>query len=301
MILVVGTACIDRFHLVPKIPGPGGYVDIEEEVVCAGGEALNTAVALNGWKAPVRLHVNGIGEGPVAKAARKVLGEAGLDLQGFAEGGPDTICDIYVTPDGEKTMFGVGFTGMAETLDLETIEWRPGEWFTTDPNAGDLARQAYARAHEAGMRCYLMDFVQPEESFQPGSYWQSSTDWIGLKGQLDAAESALRDFVSATGCFGVLTDGGNGFVAGSAERGVRHFPTYQVAEAVDSTGAGDIFRAGMLFGLSQGFEIEECLQLASAAAALNCRNVGGCSRVPTLEEVQQLIAAQPTVSQGYTF
>jgi sugar/nucleoside kinase (ribokinase family) len=68
---------------------------------------------------------------------------------------------------------------------------------------------------------------------------------------------------------------------------VMQVPTYQV-EVADSTGAGDIFRAGMVYATAQGWPAERSLRFASAAAALNCRGLGGCGAIATVEEILAL-------------
>lgn len=54
---------------------------------------------------------------------------------------------------------------------------------------------------------------------------------------------------------------------------------------VDTTGAGDAFHAGFLYGLLQGEEIETSLKLACAVAALKCRNLGARAGLPAVAEL----------------
>jgi sugar/nucleoside kinase (ribokinase family) len=60
-------------------------------------------------------------------------------------------------------------------------------------------------------------------------------------------------------------------------------------KGVDTTGAGDVFHAGFIYGLLQNWEVEEILRFANAAAALKCRDLGGRKGIPTLEEAQQFL------------
>ena len=57
----------------------------------------------------------------------------------------------------------------------------------------------------------------------------------------------------------------------------------------DTTGAGDAFHAGFLYGLLAGEEIETSLNIANAVAALKCRALGARTALPNLEELQSLI------------
>jgi sulfofructose kinase len=58
--------------------------------------------------------------------------------------------------------------------------------------------------------------------------------------------------------------------------------------AVDTTGAGDIFHGAFLYGLVQNWKVEEILEFSCAAAALNCEAVGARGGIATLEEIARL-------------
>jgi sulfofructose kinase len=66
-------------------------------------------------------------------------------------------------------------------------------------------------------------------------------------------------------------------------------------EAVDTTGAGDIFHAGFIYGLMRNWDAVEILRFANAVAALKCTRMGGRS-VPTLEEVNSFLSVSTNTS-----
>ena len=65
-------------------------------------------------------------------------------------------------------------------------------------------------------------------------------------------------------------------------------PGFQV-EAVDTTGAGDVFRGALIFSLLRGDVPEAMLRFANAAAAVSCTREGAIAGVPTLEEINRLL------------
>jgi ribokinase len=67
-----------------------------------------------------------------------------------------------------------------------------------------------------------------------------------------------------------------------------HYDTFSV-EVVDTTGAGDAFHGGYLFGLKLDLSMAERCRFAAAAAALICRGLGGRKTAPTYEEVMKFI------------
>jgi sugar/nucleoside kinase (ribokinase family) len=56
---------------------------------------------------------------------------------------------------------------------------------------------------------------------------------------------------------------------------------------VDTTGAGDIFHAGFIYGLLQGWPLEDQLDFACAAAAMNCMASGARGGIQPVESIQK--------------
>lgn len=73
-------------------------------------------------------------------------------------------------------------------------------------------------------------------------------------------------------------------------------PPYKV-EVCTTIGAGDGFASGFLYGLLQGFPMEECLQYGNAAAAIVVSRLSCSEAMPTLAEVRELIESQSRQSQ----
>lgn len=70
-------------------------------------------------------------------------------------------------------------------------------------------------------------------------------------------------------------------------------------KAVDTTGAGDVFHGGYIYGLLQGWNIREVVKFASAFAALKCRRPGGRAGIPTLPEVEEVLHKSKHLSISY--
>jgi sugar/nucleoside kinase (ribokinase family) len=66
-----------------------------------------------------------------------------------------------------------------------------------------------------------------------------------------------------------------------------YVPAFRVP-VVDSTGAGDTFHAGSIYGLLQGWSVHDTLGFAAAAAALKCEKLGGRPGIPTLARAKGL-------------
>jgi sugar/nucleoside kinase (ribokinase family) len=73
-------------------------------------------------------------------------------------------------------------------------------------------------------------------------------------------------------------------------KGIHYAPAFEVA-AVDTTGAGDVFRAGFIYALLRGWGTDEILRFANAAAAVSCTRLGALGGIPALDEVEALVAS----------
>jgi sugar/nucleoside kinase (ribokinase family) len=95
--------------------------------------------------------------------------------------------------------------------------------------------------------------------------------------------------------------GHEGVLAWDGER-FHYAPAYRV-DPVDTTGAGDIFHAGFIYGFLQGWPLQRQLEFACAAAALNCTAVGargGIQPVEAIEDFMTKAAKHPAVFQDST-
>jgi len=60
-------------------------------------------------------------------------------------------------------------------------------------------------------------------------------------------------------------------------------------DVVDTTGAGDAFNAGFLYGRLNNYDIDRCLLIGNACGALSCTGIGGTTNVPTLKRLKEFI------------
>lgn len=205
------------------------------------------------------------------------------------DGAPTARCLILVTPDGERTMntfLGASVDMTAADIDAELIGaskfvYLEGYLFDKD-EAKSAFREAAKLAKEAGAKVALSlsdpfcvdrhrddfrelvkhgaDIVFANEK-EITALYETNTF-------LEAADAALQDCEMA-----VLTrsEDGSLIVGGGETIEIRAEPVSQV---VDATGAGDLYAAGFLFGLSRGMPIADCGRLGSIAAAEAISHIG---------------------------
>lgn len=80
--------------------------------------------------------------------------------------------------------------------------------------------------------------------------------------------------------------------------GTDHIPAFPV-EAVDTTGAGDVFHGAFAFARYSGYDLKQSVLLSSAVSAVKCTKIGGQSGIPTYDEVKKFLIHRLPASAGW--
>jgi sugar/nucleoside kinase (ribokinase family) len=250
----------------------------------SGGSAANTVAGLAALGGKTAF---------VGQVAQDELGEifghdiraAGVHFATPARAGdpPTARCLIFVTPDGQRTMntyLGATQYLPAQTLDLADIaaaEVLYLEGYLWDPEEPRKAmRRAIAAARKAGRKVAftLSDafvIARHGDDFR-ALLAERAIDILFANEHELAALAGIEDFEAGLAQLApqvpvlVVTRSEKGAVALSGgERA--EVPAEPVAEVIDTTGAGDLFAAGFLFGHVRGESLERCLHLGAICAA----------------------------------
>lgn len=195
---------------------------------------------------------------------------------------------IIVTPDAERTMntfLGASEFFGPEDVDAEVVQagritYLEGYLFDRS-EAGEAYRLASRIAHDAGRRVALTlsDTFCVERHI--GEWRSLVTDAVDIlfanKAELETLYGTRLDEAIAQVRHDVglscITMGAKGSMLVTAEETVE-VKAEPVAEVVDTTGAGDQYAAGVLYGLTQGFDLAECGRLGSLAASEVISHIG---------------------------
>src|SRR5882762_3817212 len=221
-----------------------------------------------------------------------------------AAGGPATGCSyILVTPDGERTMNT--YLGAAQELipdDIDPAEIAASsivylEGYLWDPkNAKDAFVKASKIAHDADRQValtlsdafcvdrYRGEFVDLMRGGAVDLVFANEAELHSLyqTSDFDTALAQLRKDAKLA----AVTRGEKGCVVASKD-GVTAVPAFPIREMMDTTGAGDLFAAGFLFGLVRGAGHENAGRLGALAAAEVIQHIGARPQVSLKELAKQ--------------
>src|SRR6202048_208089 len=267
------------------------YRDMGPAVEMSGGSAANTIVGIANLGARAA-HVGKVKDDQIGRLYAHDIRAAGVAFETRpASDGPATGCSyILVTPDGERTMNT--YLGAAQELmpgDIDAAQVAASamlylEGYLWDPkSAKDAFVKASAIAHDAGRQVALT----LSDAFCVDRYRSEFMDLMrnGTVDLVFANEAELKslyetsDFDAALkqwrndARLGVVPRSEKGCVAVSKD-GVLAVPAFPIEKMVDTTGAGDLFAAGFLFGLVAGDGHENAGRLGALAAAGGIQHIG---------------------------
>ncbi len=104
----------------------------------------------------------------------------------------------------------------------------------------------------------------------------------------DEPEAALQRLAEYGAEAVTITLGCSGSLSMNSEGQIYRQPAFPV-DAVDTTGCGDVFHGGYLYGLLQAWPLPQTVRFASACAALKTRALGGRTAIPTLSEIEDFL------------
>jgi len=275
-----------------------------EEIACAvGGDAYNEAYALTRMGVPVKL-MSSVGNDMWGDFIIKKGTEAGIDMGHVTRNRnyPTTVTIVLIQGSGERSFICAGGSALhfqMESLDLPSIEKaRVVSLASLYSNAeSDSAFLAAAKAAknagaivtadtilnmkdctlESNAEIFpLLDFIFPNYDEASAITGEKSLDKI--------ADAFLKTGIGNV----VIKTGQNGcYIQNSNVK--LNVPTYKKAQRVDTTGAGDNFAAGFIYGLSKDLSIRECAAYANAAASVSIQYTGA-GGLKNLQEVEDMMA-----------
>jgi sugar/nucleoside kinase (ribokinase family) len=289
----MGLNSVDFLSVVPKFPTPNSKMEMLQFSKQGGGQVATALVALSRW---------GIKTKYIGKVGGDELGQ--FSLNSIRQEGVD-VSSVTVEPNAPNQFAIIMVDGVSGERTIlwdrdERLTYRQGELRKEEVCSGKLlhldghdisaAIQCAKWAKEERIPTVLdIDKVESltSELIRGIDFVITSSRFPSLFTGISDREKALIEIQKQTRGFLCATLGHEGAIAlinGEILR-VKGFKV----NVVDTTGAGDVFHAGFIYGLLQDWEVTEILRLANAVAGLKCRDLGGRRGIPTLGEVKKFL------------
>jgi sulfofructose kinase len=289
----VGLNATDTVIPVPHFPVLGSKVEIHSANALLGGQVATAMAACQQWGLHTR-YIGKVGEDHPAALHRAEFERLGVEAQlSTATGSTSQQAFILVDPSGERTVLWKRDSRLSLLPEELQREWivnaRVLHLDGHDTTAAILAAR-WARAAGVPVVADLDDLYTGYETLLPNiDFLISSRDIPERLTHDNDLRKSLPKVAERYGCrLAAATLGSEGVLAWDG-RTFHYAPAYRV-ETVDTTGAGDIFHAGFIYGLLQGWPLQRQLEFACAAAALNCTGVGARGGIQPVEKIERLMA-----------
>lgn len=279
----------------------------------SGGSAANTMVGVAQFGGGA-CFLGKVGDDEPGALYRDGLTQAGVDFQGGTAPAPTGECLILVTPDGERTMqTHLGAASLLEAVDVDEGRIARSSMLYVEgylwgaPSNAQAAERAIAAAKRAGVpvalslsdpavtNAFLDAFrVVVRESADIVFCNEHEAAIYAGAATLDpprASDERRRASLAAVGADAervFMTCGADGSLVW--ERGAALTVGGHRVEVVDTTGAGDLYAAGVLYGLTRGMSARDAAMLGTFASARVVTRMGPRLPGPLADEVPSILA-----------
>jgi ribokinase len=278
-VLGLGQCALDRLAFLPSWPEPDTKPEVTGLTVQCGGPVATALYSLSHWGRSCSF-CGVVGDDPEGRWIRDDLVEAGVDVSHLIER-PSSLSQsafIVVEPSARRTIFWQRPTGGPPGVD--ELDPPAARVFLTDglfaePSVA-LARMSEAVVVDAGTeREGTRALLDCAKVFVASSTFARA--FAGDDDPVGACRKIRERGVEVAG----VTLGDRGYVACFGDTLLER-PAHKV-EAVDTTGCGDLFHAGIVEGMLSGWPWEKTFDFAAWAAACCATRLGGRAGVPARE------------------
>lgn len=303
-ILEMGSIVMDHTMYVDTLPTVGQSLMTDNFYRFPGGKGSNQAITASRFGGEVRF-LGRIGTDTTSKEMQTFLENGKVDMSQMIVSDDTTVGMAIVLVDRQGKNYVV--FDPAATLKLtpqdiaqkEHIFVKDDIFVLTMEFCLETVYAAIRMAHKKGMYIILDPLAVPISSFpkdilpmidfiKPNETEASALTGVSV-GDVPTASLALQKLRQAGVKTPAISLGSQGVVV-LRDKEIVHIQGYEV-EAVDSTGAGDIFIGALAANLSAGKELLFALKTANAAAALSTTVMGAQTSIPTYQQVEQFLQA----------
>lgn len=289
-VLCYGEIGIDNIIQADGLPSPENAIFPTSDSYHGGGAAANTAVWLAALGVSVKLSGNVIGHdayGELILDRLRKHAQIDLSLVEQRHGVITPFTRAIVTPDGERS-FLIFWYPQAPKVQLTKEMLQGIKFLALDLYGGPERLESARLAFESGVSTVIGDVIWPDHPALPftsiatnsGAYIRQSFPNVDIRQHARALQSISKGIV-------ITTDGPQMVHALDAQ-GYGFTVQPPAVTAMDATGAGDAFRAGLLYGLLRGLDLPRSVCWGVAAGCLKVRNLGAATTLPAFDELEAL-------------
>ncbi|MEA3345951.1 MAG: PfkB family carbohydrate kinase [Chloroflexota bacterium] len=298
-VIGIGLACLDYLLRVPDLRTVHRGCRLEDFKMQGGGLVATAMVAVARLGGRAELW-NVVGEDHHGRLIEEELLQEGVDLSQIVRLAGHASPFNFVLVDGrtgERVFLSPGSDWQPSWLEVER-DWSridSADSLLVDGFWKPWALKGLSRAREKGVpTCGDIGHIAGNEELL------ELIDYLVVPRHAaeEIAGSAGPEALKALSGFGArmvaITMGPQGAIY-LANGKIEEIPAFEV-EAVDTTGAGDVFHGAFAYGVARGWTPRRLMLFSSAVAALKCTKLGGRTGIPNLAQTRRFLEGR--MSEG---
>jgi sulfofructose kinase len=275
------------YSLSDTFPSAEGYAEIDDIRHMTGGEAANSSIVLSRLGVRVKLDGNWLGDDEPGRRTKALLSDQQVDTSRLLlKPGYEGVQEVVFSAAGTRTIFGtygrlLEEAGWNMPKDEDIVQ---AKVVCLDPFFSDPASRVAEIACNADVPVVTVDCKFDDPLLKHTSAVVIAESYIGEQYPGADREELFDNYRAATNGLVIFTFGDVALWYARSGEPVKHFQPYPI-EPVDTTGGGDSFRAGIVYGFLQSWNDERTVEFAAAVAAINCTRRPGVLNSPSHDEV----------------
>lgn len=276
--------------LVGAYPEADSYGEIKERYLVPGGETANAAILLAHFGLRVRA------DGPHLGALTQQAVRAGLERYGVDTSGLETppdepgLLDLVLVGGTTRTVFGTFgayFSSGQRRWSLpDRASLQRARVVSLDPYFAEASELVASWCREENKPYVTLDCA-PESAMHRGArITVVSREYRRREHPGEDASTLFQRYAHNTQGWTVFTSGAEPIVYGAAGEAPRRLTPFQV-DVKGTLGAGDAFRAGLVYGVHQNWDADRTVSFAAALAAEVCTRFPVAADPPSLADVER--------------
>ena len=288
-----GVIASSELHLLSMpFPSPDSYAEIAETHFMTGGEALNSAIVLSRLGLSVQLDGNWIGDTPAGERLLATIRSYGIDTRRLTvQKNFAGVREIVFSDEHTRTIFG-NYVDLLSTTRKWNIPHQAdlanAHIVCVDPPFQEESARVGAYAVELGIPFVSIDCPYDQPLSTAAAAVILSGEFRNRQYPQADLNTLFAEYQQRAQGLVVFTVGQDAILYGRRGAPIRRFKPYPV-QVIDSAGAGDSFRAGMIYGMLKQWSDDQTIRYAAAVAGLVCATFPGVLNSPTHAEVMRFI------------
>ena len=294
-VYLYGMTVLSTMHLLKDdFPEPDSYGEIKETYNLPGGETGNSALVLSSFGCSVKIDGNYLGKN-TKEAITKFFMQRNIDTTSlYYDETFNGVEDLVIIDKKTRTVFGKfqAYFSDPENCKRWSIPHKEdimnAQIVGLDPFFFEESNQVARFCKEFGKKYVVIDCKPDTEMHQYAHATIISNEFIKNNFPDKDIQELYAEYIEATDGLVIFTFGGRDIYYGRKNQPINKIKPYKV-EVKSTLGAGDTFKAGVLYGVLKEMNDKDIVSFAAATAGFVCSHFPFALNPPTVDQIYSLM------------